>query len=116
MVITCGCKVLHWYRTVKELLYTVFFIVLIRAAALRKGETEMKFKINRNTNVRVAVDDNGKILAFFGVAADLLKANLLLEVQSGFENNVITIQAPDYDIVEHESIDDAKEYLRVVCR
>lgn len=35
-------KVLEWYRTVKELLYTIFFIVLIRAAALRKGETEMK--------------------------------------------------------------------------
>lgn len=36
------CKVLEWYRTVKELLYTVFFIVLIWAAALRKGETKMK--------------------------------------------------------------------------
>ena len=55
----------------------------------------MKFMVNRNTNVRKAFKDDGKCVAVFGVAADLLKANVLLEVQKGYEQNIVVIQAPD---------------------
>lgn len=65
------------------------------AAALRKEERNMKFMVNRNTNVRKAFKDDGKCVAVFGVAADLLKANVLLEVQKGYEQNIVVIQAPD---------------------
>lgn len=45
----------------------------------------MKFTINKQTNVRKAFIENGKCVAVFGVAADLLKANILLEVAQGCE-------------------------------
>lgn len=71
----------------------------------------MKFTINKQTNVRKAFNENGKCVAVFGVAADLLKANLLLEVAQGCEQNIIVIQAPDWRITEHESIEQAKNFL-----
>ena len=71
----------------------------------------MKFTINRNTNVRKAFNDDGKCVAVFGVAADLLKANILLEVQKGYEQNIVVIQAPDWRITEHDSIEQAKNFL-----
>ncbi len=71
----------------------------------------MKFKINREKNVRSAVNDDGKCVAVFGVAADLLKANLLLEVEKGCEQNIVVIHASDFHVTEHASIEAAKEYL-----
>lgn len=71
----------------------------------------MKFTINRNTNVRKAFNDDGKCVAVFGVAVDLLKANMLLEVQKGYEQNIVVIQAPDWRITEHDSIEQAKNFL-----
>lgn len=71
----------------------------------------MKFKINRTTNVRSAVNDDGKCVAVFGVANDLLKANFLLEVEQGYEQNIVVIQAPDWRITEHASIEAAKDFL-----
>ena len=71
----------------------------------------MKFTINKETNVRKAFSENGECVAVFGVAADLLKANLLLEVAQGYEQNIVVIQAPDWRITEHESIEQAKNFL-----
>jgi len=71
----------------------------------------MKFTINKETNVRKAFIENGKCVAVFGVAADLLKANLLLEVAQGYEQNIIVIQAPDWRITEHSTIEQAKNYI-----
>lgn len=71
----------------------------------------MKFTINKETNVRKAFSENGKCVAVFGVAADLLKANLLLEIAQGYEQNIVVIQAPDWRITEHESIEQAKDYI-----
>lgn len=71
----------------------------------------MKFTINKRTNIRKAFDDNGNCVAVFGVAADLLKAEALLEVAEGCEQNIIVVQAPDWQITEHESIEKAKEYI-----
>lgn len=86
----------------------VFFIL---GGGVTQGETNMKFTINRNTNVRKAFNDDGKCVAVFGVAADLLKANILLEVQKGYEQNIVVIQAPDWRITEHDSIEQAKNFL-----
>lgn len=71
----------------------------------------MKFTINRNTNVRKAFIENGKCVAVFGVAADLLKANILLEVAQGCEQNIVVIQAPDWRVTEHETIEQAKIFI-----
>ena len=71
----------------------------------------MKFTINKETNVINALSENGECVAVFGVAADLLKANLLLEVAQGYEQNIVVIQAPDWRITEHESIEQAKNFL-----
>ena len=71
----------------------------------------MKFTINKETNVRKAFAENGKCVAVFGVAADLLKANLLLEVEQGYEQNIVVVQAPDWRITEHSTIEQAKDYI-----
>lgn len=71
----------------------------------------MKFTINKATNVRKAFNEVGKCIAVFGVASDLLKANVLLEVAQGCEQNIVVIQAPDWRITEHESIESAKAFL-----
>lgn len=73
--------------------------------------TKMKFTINKQTNVRKAFIENGKCVAVFGVAADLLKANILLEVAQGCEQNIVVIQAPDWRITEHSTIEKAKDYI-----
>lgn len=72
----------------------------------------MKFTINKTTNVRKAFNDDGKCVAVFGVAADLLKANFLLEVQKGFEHNIIVVKAYSFEITEHSSIEAAKNFLK----
>lgn len=71
----------------------------------------MRFTVNRNMNVRKAFNDDGKCVAVFGTAADLLKANILLEVQKGCEQNIVVIQSPDWRITEHDSIEQAKNFL-----
>ncbi len=71
----------------------------------------MRFTINKETNVRKAFSENGKCVAVFGVAADLFKANVLLEVLQGFEQNIVVIQAPDWRITEHSTIEQAKNYI-----
>lgn len=71
----------------------------------------MKFTINKNTNVRKAFTESGKCVAVFGVAEDLLKADFLLEVQKGCEQNIIVVQAPDWHITEHSTIEQAKDYI-----
>ena len=71
----------------------------------------MKFTINKETNVRKAFIENGKCVAVFGVAVDLLKANVLLEVAQGCEQNIVVIQAPDWRVTEHNSIEQAKDYI-----
>lgn len=71
----------------------------------------MKFTINKQTNVRKAFLENGKCVAIFGVAVDLFKANILLEVKQGCEQNIIVIQYPDWRITEHPCIEKAKEYI-----
>lgn len=73
----------------------------------------MKFTINKQTNIRKAFSENGKCVAVFGVAADLLKANLLLEVAQGYEQSIVVIQVPDFRITEHSSIEQAKDYLGI---
>ena len=71
----------------------------------------MKFTINKEMKVRKAFSESGKCVAVFGVAVDLLKANLLLEVAQGYEQNIIVIQAPDWRITEHSTIEQAKNYI-----
>lgn len=71
----------------------------------------MEFTINKQTNVRKAFIGNGKCVAVFGVAADLLKAGMLLEVAQGCEQNIVVIQAPDWRVTEHKSIEQAKDYI-----
>lgn len=56
----------------------------------------MKFTIGKTTNVRKAYNDNNRLLAVFGVAKDLLKADILLEVAQGCEENIVVVQAPDW--------------------
>jgi hypothetical protein len=71
----------------------------------------MKFTVNENTKVRKAFNDDKKCIAVFGVAADLLKANVLLEVNQGCENKIVVIQAPDWRITEFDTIEQAKHFL-----
>ena len=75
----------------------------------------MKFTLNKTTNVRKAFNEEGKIVAVFGIAEDLLKANVLLEVAQGCEQNIVVVQAPDYRITEHETIEDAKTFLKMLA-
>jgi len=71
----------------------------------------MKFTINKNTGVRKAFSDDGKCVAVFGVAADLLQANVLLEIPQGHEQKIVVIQAPDYCLTECETIEQAKDFI-----
>lgn len=70
----------------------------------------MKFMINKKTNVRKAFRGD-ECVAVFGVAADLLGADVLLDVEKGYEQNVVVIHAPDWNITEHDSIDAAKSAI-----
>lgn len=71
----------------------------------------MKFTINKETNVRKAFSESGKCVAVFGVAKDLLKAGVLLEVREDCKQNIVVVQAPDWCITEHGSIEQAKNFL-----
>ena len=72
----------------------------------------MKFTINKTNNVRKAFTDEGKPVAVFGVASDLLKADILLEVKRGCENKIVVIKYPDYSIVDSDTIEQAKAFLK----
>ena len=74
-----------------------------------QSEAIMKFTINKQTSVRKAFLENGKCVAIFGVADDLFKANILLEVKQDCEQNIIVIQYPDWCITEHSTIEKAKD-------
>jgi hypothetical protein len=71
----------------------------------------MKFTVNETTKVRKAFNDDKKCVAVFGVAADLLNANVLLEASQGCENKVVVIQAPDWRMFEFDTIEQAKKFL-----
>lgn len=71
----------------------------------------MKFTINKSTGVRRAFLDNGKCVAVFGTAVDLLHANMLLEILQGHEHKIVVVQAPDFRVTEHETIGQAKDFI-----
>lgn len=76
----------------------------------------MKFTINKQTNIRKAFNDNGKCIAVFGTADDLLKANILLEVAQGCGQNIVVVQIPDGHLTEHSTVEKAKEYINTLTQ
>ena len=62
------CKVLQWYRTVKELFYTVFFIVQIHGRRHYAKERKMKTVKDGNDLVvgKEYSDDGIRILIYVG--------------------------------------------------
>ena len=55
----------------------------------------MKFTVDKQTNVRKAFNRAGKCVAIYGVAADLLKADVLYKVEKGYEQSIAIVHMHD---------------------